>query len=198
MGRRLRLSSEENMLSPAEIAASLFGMLGLYDWRPALLAAAGSECGDMHARRQPSTRRSRRDRKRCRDSFDTRRQQQAGRGAVHAGNVRYSGRRLVVDKSAVRVCDTIYPLASRGLPETVLLGNLRSMVRDLTAARLTADSTSARPGPSGSSRVGGRHEPRSGQGHPTEPPARRHRSSKIQGKDCRDARSGREELWDVL
>jgi hypothetical protein len=39
--------------------------------------------------------------------------------------VRYCGRRLVVDKRAEKVCDTIYPLGSRQLPQTVLLGSLR-------------------------------------------------------------------------
>src|SRR5438132_1538498 len=39
--------------------------------------------------------------------------------------LRYCGRRLVVDKRTEKVCDTIYPLASRRVPDTVLLGNLR-------------------------------------------------------------------------
>src|SRR5258708_2716889 len=39
--------------------------------------------------------------------------------------IRYCGRRLIVDKRAERLCDTIYPLASMVLPETVLLGNIR-------------------------------------------------------------------------
>jgi hypothetical protein len=39
--------------------------------------------------------------------------------------VRYCGRRLVVDKRAEKICDTIYPIASNRLPDTVLLGNLR-------------------------------------------------------------------------
>jgi hypothetical protein len=39
--------------------------------------------------------------------------------------LRYCGRRLLVDKRAEKICDTIYPLGSRRLPETVLLGSLR-------------------------------------------------------------------------
>jgi hypothetical protein len=39
--------------------------------------------------------------------------------------IRYCGRRLVVDKRAEKICDTIYPLGSRRLPDTVLLGSLR-------------------------------------------------------------------------
>lgn len=39
--------------------------------------------------------------------------------------IRYCGRRLVVDKRAEKICDTIYPLGSRRLPDTVLLGDLR-------------------------------------------------------------------------
>src|SRR5258708_34262315 len=39
--------------------------------------------------------------------------------------LQYHGRRLVVDKRTEKICDTIYPVASRRLPETALLGNLR-------------------------------------------------------------------------
>jgi hypothetical protein len=39
--------------------------------------------------------------------------------------IRFCGRRFVVDKRAEKVCDTIYPLASNRLPDTVLLGSLR-------------------------------------------------------------------------
>ena len=39
--------------------------------------------------------------------------------------VRFCGRRFVVDKRAEKICDTIYPIASNQLPDTVLLGNLR-------------------------------------------------------------------------
>src|SRR3989442_827918 len=39
--------------------------------------------------------------------------------------MRYCGRRLIVDCRVVKVCDTIFPLASGLLPNTVLLGNLR-------------------------------------------------------------------------
>jgi hypothetical protein len=37
----------------------------------------------------------------------------------------YCGTRHVVDKRAEKICDTIYPIASNRLPDTVLLGNLR-------------------------------------------------------------------------
>jgi hypothetical protein len=39
--------------------------------------------------------------------------------------LRYCGRRLVVDKRAEKICDTIYPLGSRRIPDGLLLGNLR-------------------------------------------------------------------------
>lgn len=39
--------------------------------------------------------------------------------------LRYCGRRLVVDQRTEKICDTTYPVASRRLPDTVLLGNLR-------------------------------------------------------------------------
>jgi hypothetical protein len=39
--------------------------------------------------------------------------------------VRFCGRQLVVDKRASKICDTIYPLGTRSLPDTVLLGSLR-------------------------------------------------------------------------
>jgi hypothetical protein len=39
--------------------------------------------------------------------------------------IRYCGRRLVVDRRAERLCDTIYPLASMVMPNTVLLGKIR-------------------------------------------------------------------------
>jgi hypothetical protein len=39
--------------------------------------------------------------------------------------LRYCGRRLIVDKRAEKICDTIYPVASRRLPDTVILGSLR-------------------------------------------------------------------------
>lgn len=39
--------------------------------------------------------------------------------------IRLLGRRFVVDKRASKICDTIYPLGTRSLPNTVLLGSLR-------------------------------------------------------------------------
>jgi hypothetical protein len=39
--------------------------------------------------------------------------------------VRYCGQQFVVDKRAEKICDTIYPLGSRRLPDTVLLGDMR-------------------------------------------------------------------------